>query len=144
MKVAATINGADLLLLIPTTSDILFLADVVGFALGAAIVAREGNQREHSSQTVTKTARSLAQYGGNEVTMFTCSVCQSHEFKEKLTEEIFQFDGKDVLVDRIPATVCVRCGEETFSRETTERVRLLVHGQARPFKSIALDVFEFA
>ena len=76
--------------------------------------------------------------------MFTCSVCQSHECKEQLTEEIFQFDGKYVLVDRIPATVCVRCGEETFSRETTERVRLLVHGQARPVKSIALDVFEFA
>ena len=76
--------------------------------------------------------------------MFTCSVCQSHESREQLTDEIFQIEGRYVLVDRIPATVCVRCGEETFSRETTERVRLLVHGQARPVKSIALDVFEFA
>jgi YgiT-type zinc finger domain-containing protein len=76
--------------------------------------------------------------------MFTCSVCQSHESREQLTEEIFQIDGKYVLVDRIPATVCVRCGDETFSPEITERVRLLVHGQARPVKSIALDVFEFA
>lgn len=76
--------------------------------------------------------------------MFTCSVCQSHESREQLTEEIFQIDGKYVLVDRIPATVCVRCGEETFSRETTEKVRLLVHGQARPIKSIQLDVIDFA
>ncbi len=76
--------------------------------------------------------------------MFTCSVCQLHESREQLTDEIFQIEGRYVLVDRIPATVCVRCGEETFSRETTERVRLLVHGQARPVKSIALDVFEFA
>ena len=76
--------------------------------------------------------------------MFTCSVCQSRDSREELTEEIFQIDGKYILVDRIPGTVCVRCGEETFSRETTERVRLLVHGRARPIKSISLDVFEFA
>lgn len=76
--------------------------------------------------------------------MFTCSVCHAHESREELVEEIFQIDGKYVLVDRIPATVCVRCGEETFSRETTEKVRLLIHGQAKPTKSIALEVFEFA
>jgi len=75
--------------------------------------------------------------------MFMCPVCHSHESREELVEEIFQIDGKYVLVDRIPATVCVRCGEETFSRETTEKVRLLVHGQAKPAKSIALEVFEF-
>lgn len=75
--------------------------------------------------------------------MFTCTVCHTHESREELVEEIFQIDGKYVLVDRIPATVCVRCGEETFSRETTEKVRLLVHGQAKPAKSIPLEVFEF-
>jgi HTH-type transcriptional regulator / antitoxin MqsA len=75
--------------------------------------------------------------------MFTCSVCHSHESREELTQEMFQIDGKYVLVDHIPATVCARCGEETFSRETTEKVRLLVHGQAKPTKSIALEVFEF-
>lgn len=75
--------------------------------------------------------------------MFMCSVCHAQESREELVEEIFQIDEKYVLVDRIPATVCVRCGEETFSRETTEKVRLLVHGQAKPVKSIALEVFEF-
>ena len=78
-----------------------------------------------------------------EVTMFACPVCHSQDSREELVEEIFQIDGKYVLVDRIPATVCVRCGEETFSRETTERVRLLVHGDAKPTKSLALQVFEF-
>ena len=75
--------------------------------------------------------------------MFRCRVCHSHESREELVEEVFQIDGKYVLVDRIPATICVRCGEETFSRETTEQVRLLVHGQAAPARSIALEVFEF-
>ena len=75
--------------------------------------------------------------------MFMCPVCHAQESREELVEEIFQIDGKYVLVDHIPATVCVRCGEETFSRETTEKVRLLVHGQAKPQKAIALEVFEF-
>jgi YgiT-type zinc finger domain-containing protein len=75
--------------------------------------------------------------------MFTCPVCNSQESRDELVEEIFQIDGKYVLVDRIPATVCVRCGEETFSRETTEKIRLMVHGQAKPTKSLALEVFEF-
>ena len=75
--------------------------------------------------------------------MFTCPVCHAHESREELTEEIFQIDGKYVLVDQIPATVCARCGEETFSRATTEKVRLLVHGRAKPTKSIPLEVFKF-
>ena len=76
--------------------------------------------------------------------MFTCSICRAEESREELVDEDFQIDGKYILVDHIPATVCARCGEETFSRETTEKIRLLVHGQAKPTKSIALEVFEFA
>ena len=76
--------------------------------------------------------------------MFTCSVCGAVDGREELVEEIFRIDGKYVLVDRIPATVCARCGEESFSRETTERIRLMVHGRTEPAKSIALKVFEFA
>lgn len=78
-----------------------------------------------------------------EVSMFTCSVCSAGESREERVEEVFRIDGKYVLVDRIPATVCTRCGEETFSRETTERIRLMAHGQTKPTKSIPLKVFEF-
>jgi len=40
--------------------------------------------------------------------------------------------------------VCVRCGEETFILETTERIRQMVHGEAKPAKSISKEVFTFA
>ena len=76
--------------------------------------------------------------------MLTCSICSTRKGREEFVEEVFRIDGRYVLVDHIPASVCTRCGEETFSRETTERVRLLVHGKAKPTKSIALKVFEFA
>lgn len=76
--------------------------------------------------------------------MFQCHVCGSAEHREELVNEVFQFDGKPVLVENIPAQVCVRCGEEIFSRETTEKVRLLVHGKAKPIKSVQMDVFAYA
>lgn len=75
--------------------------------------------------------------------MFTCAVRHSQKRLEELTEKVFQICGKYVLVVHIPAIVCVRCGEEIFSRETVEKVRLLVHEQPKPTKSVALDVFEF-
>ena len=79
-----------------------------------------------------------------EVNVFTCAVCHANESRDELVTEVFQIDGQYVLVDRIPATVCGRCGEESFSRDTTEKIRLLVHGQAESTKSIAMPIFEFA
>ena len=76
--------------------------------------------------------------------MFKCHVCGSKEYREELVNEVFQIDGKPVLVENIPAQVCARCGEEIFSRETTEKVRLLVHGKAKPVKSVQMDVFAYA
>ncbi|WKZ48624.1 MAG: YgiT-type zinc finger protein [Anaerolineales bacterium] len=76
--------------------------------------------------------------------MFKCHVCGSTEYREELVNEVFQIDGKPVLVENIPAQVCERCGEEIFSRQTTENVRLLVHGKAKPIKSVQMDVFAYA
>ena len=75
--------------------------------------------------------------------MFTCEVCHAKESREAVVDEIFQINAKYVRVDHIPATVCVRCGEETFSRDTTETIRLMVHGQAKPAKFVTREVFEF-
>lgn len=75
--------------------------------------------------------------------MSRCHVCGSIEKKEEYTNKIFQIENKPVLVEHIPATVCVRCGEETFSSETTERIRRMVHGEAKPVKSVSMEVFNF-
>lgn len=75
--------------------------------------------------------------------MLTCEVCHAKESREAMVDEIFWINGKYVRVDHIPATVCVRCGEETFSRETTETIRQMVHGRAEPTKFITLEVFKF-
>ena len=75
--------------------------------------------------------------------MFRCHVCGSTEGKEDFVNEMFQIDDKPVLVEHIPAIVCMHCGEETFSSETTEEIRRMVHGEATPVRSICMDVFTF-
>ncbi|MCX6055095.1 MAG: YgiT-type zinc finger protein [Chloroflexi bacterium] len=75
--------------------------------------------------------------------MFKCHICVSTEFRMELVSEIFKIDGKPVLMENIPAQVCARCAVEIFSRETTEKVRLIVHGRKKPIKSVQMDVFAY-
>jgi len=78
------------------------------------------------------------------MTMFHCQICGSNEAREEFVEEVFKLNGKHVLVESIPAKVCARCGDKTFSRETTEKIRRIVHGQSKPAKSVPMEVFEYA
>jgi YgiT-type zinc finger domain-containing protein len=64
--------------------------------------------------------------------------------REELVNEVFLIDGRFILVENIPAKVCVYCGEAIFSRETTEKIRRMVHGEAEPIKSIQVDVFAYS
>ena len=76
--------------------------------------------------------------------MHKCIVCHGEELREELTEEVFKVDSRYLKVEGIPSTVCGRCGERSFNRETTEKVRLLVRGQAPSAKSVTMQVYEFA
>ncbi len=75
--------------------------------------------------------------------MFQCSVCHHTVSREEPVEKMFHLDERYLLVEGIPAVVCARCGEPTFSRETTERTRLLVRSGAKPTKSIPMEVLDF-
>ena len=75
--------------------------------------------------------------------MPACPVCHAEESREERVDEVFRIDGQYVLVGGVPAVVCVRCGEQTFSRETTERVRAMVHGEAKAAKGVSMQVFDF-
>jgi HTH-type transcriptional regulator/antitoxin MqsA len=76
--------------------------------------------------------------------MFRCQVCGATEARSELVSEVFLIDGLPVLVEGIPAIVCARCGDATFSRETVERIRRMVHGETRPVRSVRADVLAYA
>jgi YgiT-type zinc finger domain-containing protein len=75
---------------------------------------------------------------------FKCHVCGGEAARNEFVSEVLEVDGRRVLVEHVPAQVCARCGEAAFSRETTERIRLLVHGAGRPARTVSLEVFELA
>ncbi|HHW75855.1 MAG TPA: YgiT-type zinc finger protein [Xanthomonadaceae bacterium] len=75
--------------------------------------------------------------------MSKCEVCGNHKFRRQEVEEVFHIDGRYVLVEHIPATVCLQCGEKTFDAETAESIRRLLHGQNKPQRSTVLEVFAF-
>jgi HTH-type transcriptional regulator / antitoxin MqsA len=76
--------------------------------------------------------------------MKKCTVCGNASFSKQNVEQVFNIDGRMLLVQDMPAEVCERCGEATFSRKTVEHVRRLIHGEARPKKRVRLDVFAYA
>ena len=76
--------------------------------------------------------------------MFQCAVCRHEKSREEAIEKVFHVDGRYVLVRGIPSTVCARCGEPVFTRETTERTRALVRSGAVPADSISMDALDFA
>ena len=73
--------------------------------------------------------------------MFKCHVCGGTKARPELVSEVFSIEDRRALVERIPAQVCERCGEAAFSRETTEKIRRLVHGAGQPVKTVPLEVF---
>jgi HTH-type transcriptional regulator/antitoxin MqsA len=76
--------------------------------------------------------------------MFRCHVCGAADWRDDRVNEVFRIEGEIVMVEHIPARVCARCGEASFSRETTEAVRRLVHSGEKPLGAIEMKVFEFA
>jgi YgiT-type zinc finger domain-containing protein len=73
--------------------------------------------------------------------MFECHVCGNKTAREELVSEVFNVDGRRVLVEGISAQVCERCGEVAFSAETGERIRRMVHGESHPSRTVPLEVF---
>ena len=76
--------------------------------------------------------------------MFHCTVCGSGDCRDDTVDYVFKVAGEYALVNGVPALVCSRCGERTFSMETTEKVRLLVHSKSEPSRSIPMRAYDFA
>jgi YgiT-type zinc finger domain-containing protein len=86
----------------------------------------------------------IFQNAGGNLKVFQCYVCGSTEANQEGVSEVFMLAGKRVWVENIPASVCARCGEAIFSREATERIRGMLHGEAKPVRAEMMEVFSYA
>ena len=78
--------------------------------------------------------------------MSECPVCHGKRLRDEPVDKVFNVGDRYVLVVGMPSTVCQGCGERSFSREATERARVLVHDppEDAPAKSVLMQVYDFA
>jgi len=53
-------------------------------------------------------------------------------------------EGKFVIVENVPARVCLETGEQYFSPETVERLQWMIWEDEKPKRVIETPVYEFA
>ena len=72
-----------------------------------------------------------------------CVFCGGEVKSQKVTF-LYDEEGKYLVVENVPAEVCLRCGEKTYSPETTRELLNYARNQYRPAKTIPMPVFDFA
>jgi HTH-type transcriptional regulator / antitoxin MqsA len=60
------------------------------------------------------------------------------------TETSYEEEGKYFLVEHVPAEVCERCGEKTYSPEVTDELLKFARDKFKPVKKLEVPVFDFA
>jgi HTH-type transcriptional regulator / antitoxin MqsA len=75
--------------------------------------------------------------------MSKCEICGGRAFRQEEVEEVFHIDGRYVLVEHIPATVCVQCGEKTFDAATAEDIRKMLSEGRHASRKVEMDVFAY-
>ena len=64
--------------------------------------------------------------------------------EERRVTYTLEKDGKFIIVENVPARVCVETGEQFFSPETVERLQQMIWEGEEPKRVIETTVYEFA
>ena len=64
--------------------------------------------------------------------------------KEAKVTYTLEMDGKFVIIENVPARVCVETGEQFFSPETVERLQQTIWEREKPKTTVETPVYEFA
>jgi YgiT-type zinc finger domain-containing protein len=80
---------------------------------------------------------------GKEVAEMSADNSKETMVERKVTYTL-EKDGKFIIVENVPARVCVETGEQFFSPETVQRLQQMIWEGQRPKKVIETPVYEFA
>ena len=65
-------------------------------------------------------------------------------FVEQKVTYVLEQQGRVVIVEHVPARVCVETGERLFAPDIVERLQQIVWEQRKPTRVVETPVFEFA
>jgi YgiT-type zinc finger domain-containing protein len=71
-----------------------------------------------------------------------CVFCGGRVVKKRVTFS-YEEDSKYLLVKNVPAEVCTKCGEKTYSPEVTDELLRFAKEKFKPVKTIKVPVFDY-
>ena len=71
-----------------------------------------------------------------------CVFCGG-EMKKMLVTFSYEEEGRYFLVEHVPAEVCERCGEKTYSPKVTDELLKFAQDTFKPVKKLEVPVFDF-
>jgi YgiT-type zinc finger domain-containing protein len=72
-----------------------------------------------------------------------CVFCGGKVEKKKITFS-YEEDDKYLLVENVPAEVCTKCGEKTYSPKVVDELLKFTKDEFQPIKTVEVPVFDFA
>jgi len=71
-----------------------------------------------------------------------CELCGGG-VEQRLTRARFQFKGQTIYVDRVPAWVCAKCGEQYFDAPVYKRLEEIARRRRQIKKTIYFPLAEY-
>lgn len=75
---------------------------------------------------------------------YICYNCGCTDFENGTIDKVYNIDGKYYSVENIPALICQKCQEPLLTAETTEKIRIKLHGHNKPLRTVTTDVYDYA
>lgn len=75
--------------------------------------------------------------------MIKCVFCGGKVEKTVVTFS-YKEGSKHLFVENVPAEVCTRCGEKTYTPEVTEELLKFAKDEFKPVGTVEVPVFDFA
>lgn len=69
---------------------------------------------------------------------------QAKTMRDTVVTYAAEVDGRVIVIEHVPARVCVETGEQFFAPETVERIHAIVRGERQPSRTILTPVYDFA
>jgi YgiT-type zinc finger domain-containing protein len=64
--------------------------------------------------------------------------------EERQVTYTVELEGRIIVIEHVPARVCVETGEQFFSPQTVERIHAIVRGGGKPARTVQTPVYDFA
>ncbi len=73
-----------------------------------------------------------------------CVFCGDCKVEKKLVTFVYEDDDRYLLIENVPADVCLKCGERLYSPEVADQLLRFSRNEYEPKKTIEVPVYNFS